>query len=168
VIAFQWPGWNELLIPDQPFLEMFVRGSVIYLVLFILFRSIRRQSGSITVSDLLLLVLVADASQNAMTGDYRSLPNGIVLLGTLFFWDYTINWLSYRFPKMGRFVHPPPFPLIQQGRFMKQNLKREMITEDEIKSHVRAEGIAEIADVEMAYLEGNGQISVVPKKGHAK
>jgi len=79
-----------------------VRGSVLYNALFILLRFIRkRQAGALGISDLLLITLLADASQNGMTGEYKSLSDGIVLVSTIIFWNYAFDWLSFKSPNSG-------------------------------------------------------------------
>src|SRR5688572_25946632 len=84
--------WNKIFIPDTPLLEIFVRGSIMYLALFFVLRFVlKRQAGSVGITDLLVVVLMADAAQNAMADDYKSLPDGLALIGTLVFWNYTLE-----------------------------------------------------------------------------
>ena len=72
-----------------------VRGTAAYLFLFVLLRLTKRQTGSLSVSDLLVLVLIADAAQNAMAGDYKSLPDGLILVSAIVFWSFALDWLGY-------------------------------------------------------------------------
>jgi len=74
------------------------------LALFLLLRLVlKRQSGNMGVTDLLVIVLIADAAQNAMASDYKSVPDGLLLVSTIVFWSYALDWLSYHFPRFGRF-----------------------------------------------------------------
>src|SRR5262245_11454559 len=93
--------WNAFLIPTHSILEMVVRGSAIYLALFAFLRFLgRRQSGTMGTADLLMIVLIADAAQNGMANEYRSVTEGVVLVGTILAWDFLIDWLSFRFPAL--------------------------------------------------------------------
>ena len=88
--------------------ELILRGSVIYLGLVLTFRFVlRRDVGSMGLPDILFIVLIADASQNAMAGEYKSITDGAILLGTLVFWNVALDWLSFRSPVFRRFIEPP-------------------------------------------------------------
>ncbi|MCX7094361.1 MAG: hypothetical protein NTY50_13050 [Methylobacter sp.] len=108
--------WKAVFLPDTPLLEIIIRGSAMYLALFILLRVIlKRQSGTLGITDLLLITLLADASQNGMAGNYQSLPDGIVLVSTIIFWDYALDWLSFKSTRFQRLIEPPPLLLIKNG-----------------------------------------------------
>src|SRR5881409_2972210 len=84
--------WKNVVLLIIPLIEIILRGSVMYLSLFILLRVIlKRQGGTLGMTDLLLIVLLADASQNAMAGEYKSLPDGIMLVATIVFWSYALD-----------------------------------------------------------------------------
>src|SRR4029434_26998 len=105
--------WKMIFIPDVSVLEIFLRGWMMYLAIFFLLRIVlKRQTGTLGMTDLLLITLLADASQNAMAGEYRSLTGGLLLVGTIIFWNYALDWLSFRFPRVERLIEPPPLPLI--------------------------------------------------------
>jgi uncharacterized membrane protein YcaP (DUF421 family) len=155
--------WKAIFLPDVPLLEIILRGTIMYLVLFALLRVVmKRQTGSLRMSDLLLITLIADASQNAMSGSYTSIPDGIVLAGTILFWSYAFDWLSYRFPWFRKITEPPPLPLIEEGKLLRRNLRSELITEDEVKSQLREQGLEDWAEVKQAFMESDGHISVIP------
>ncbi len=157
--------WSRVLIPDTPLLEIVVRGSIVYLTLFCLLRLVlKRQAGSVGMTDLLVLVLIADAVQNAMGADYRSVPDGLVLAGTLVFWNFMFDWLGYRYPSIERFIHPPPLPLVKNGRMIRKNMRKELVSEDDLMSWLRKDGIEKLSQVKAAFMEGNGKISIVKKK----
>jgi uncharacterized membrane protein YcaP (DUF421 family) len=154
--------WESIFLPDVHLFEMILRGSVMYIALFVLLRIIlKRQTGSLGMTDLLLITLIADASQNAMAGEYKSLPDGIVLVGTIIFWSYTLDWFGYKFPWFGRFIEPPPLPLIKEGKLLRRNMRRELITEEELMSQLREQGLDDFGKVKEAYIESDGRISVV-------
>lgn len=154
--------WAKVLMPGTPILEIVVRGSLTYLALFLLLRVVgKRESSDVSVTDLLVIVLIADAAQNAMAGGYTSVPDGILLVTTIIFWSYALNWLGYYLPWVERLVHPPPLPLIRDGQLYRRNLRRELITEEELWSQLREQGVEHLEDVKLAFIEGDGSISVI-------
>ena len=158
--------WTHTFAPQTPILETILRGTLVYLSLFILLRFIlKRESGAVGITDLLVVVLLADAAQNAMADDYRSIPDGLVLVLTIIFWAHTLNWLGYRFPAIQRFVHPPPLLLVKEGQMRRRNMRRELITEDELMSMLRQQGLEDLAEVKKAFMEGDGRISVIMMNG---
>lgn len=143
-------------------LELIVRGTLLYWFLFLLFRFVlRRDTGSIATADILLLVLIADASQNAMAGGYGTVAEGLVLISTLAAWNWLLDWVAWRFQALARFVEPRPLHLIRHGRVLRANLRRELMTVDELHSKLREQGVEDIAQVKSAYMESNGSISVI-------
>jgi hypothetical protein len=104
-----------------------VNGGV-FVTLFPAAAGLKRQSSNMGVTDLLVVVLMADAAQNAMASDYKSVPDGLVLVSTIVFWSYALDWLSFRFPRFGRFIHLPALELICNGRVNRINLRKELIT----------------------------------------
>ena len=161
--------WARVFMPATPILEIVVRGSIMYLALFWLMRSIlKRVASSISMADLLMVVVIADAAQNGMADDYRSVGDGIVLVMTIIFWNYTLDWLGYHFPAFQRFVHPPPLPLVKDGNMLRRNMRRELITEGELMSQIHEQGLSDLSQVQAAHMEGDGRISVIAKDGHAQ
>ncbi len=142
--------------------ELILRGTCIYWFLFLLFRLVlRRDAGAIGLADILLIVLIADAASNAMGGDYKTISEGMVLVSSLAFWNYVIDWMSFRYPWFARFAEPQVVPLIRHGRLLEANLRREMLTVEELKGQLRAHGVESIRQVKHAFLESDGQLSVI-------
>jgi uncharacterized membrane protein YcaP (DUF421 family) len=157
--------WRELFVPSVSVVELFIRGSIVYLVLFGVLRLLpSRQLGSLAITDLLVVVLFAEAAQNAMARDYTSITDGAVLVGTVIFWSYALNWLGYRFPVIQKFLNPPPLLLVSRGLLLRRNMQRELVTEDELMSQLRHQGIEKLADVKAAYMEADGSISIIQEK----
>jgi uncharacterized membrane protein YcaP (DUF421 family) len=170
MVPFSEVDWAKVFAPETPVLELFVRGSVIYLGLFTLLRiGLKRQTGNVSLTDVLLIVVIADAAQNAMTAEYTSIADGMILAATIVFWGYALDWLGHKVPLIQRFIHPPPLLLVKNGRLLRTNMKKELITEDELMTQLRKQGVDDIADVEAAHMEGDGSISViaVDKEQHA-
>ena len=155
--------WESVFIPSLHIGEIVLRGTIVYLFLFVLLRILRRGAGAIGISDLLVLVLVADAAQNAMASEYKSITEGLVLVTTIVLWDYLLDWLGYRFPGLRPLLRPAPSLLIKNGRVQRRNLAREMITEEELVEQLREQGVASIEKVKESFMEGDGHISVITK-----
>lgn len=160
--------WKSVFLPSLNLGEVIVRGSIVYLFLFVVLRLLRREAGTLSISDLLVVVIIADAAQNAMGSDYKSITEGIVLVSTIAFWDYFLDWLGYKYPSIGRLLHPPPLLLIKNGRLQRHNLRKEMITVEELMTQLREQGIENMQEVEKSYLEADGRISIIKKDSDQK
>jgi uncharacterized membrane protein YcaP (DUF421 family) len=153
---------SDVVAPELPLWELLLRGTLTYLFLLGLMRFVqKRQAGTLGVADLLFVLLIAHAAHNALVGEYHSLTDGAILTTTVLALNMGINWLGFHVPAVGRLIHPPPLELIKDGQENWANMRREFITRDELLSHVRRAGAEDISDVRGAWMEGNGQISVV-------
>ena len=158
--------WAWLVDFKVPAWELILRGSAMYWLLFLFFRLVlRRDVGAVGVADVLLVVLIADASQNAMTGGYTSVAEGAVLVTTLIAWNLAIDWMAFRFPWADRLVEPPPLLVIRRGRVLHKNLRSEMINLEELRGHLRQHGIEKFEQVKSAWFESDGQFSFVKFEG---
>ena len=159
------PHWREMFAPSQAPLEMVIRGTITYLALLIMLRMVnKRQSGNFGLSDMLLIVILADAAQNAMAGEYKSITDGLILVATLVFWNYFLDYLGYRSRFFEQLTHPPPLKLVENGKMLRKNMRREFITEAELMSHLREEGCESVEEVKAAFIEGDGEISVIKRE----
>jgi uncharacterized membrane protein YcaP (DUF421 family) len=92
----------------------------------------------------------------------------MMLVLTIIFWNYTLDWLSFRSEWFRRLIEPQPLPLIRNGTMIRENMRRELITVDELRGHLREQGIEHIGEVARATIESDGRISVVKmNKGRA-
>jgi uncharacterized membrane protein YcaP (DUF421 family) len=145
-----------------PIAELLIRGTAIFWFLFLLFRFvIRRGIGAVGIADVLLLVIVADAAQNAMSGPYTTITEGCILIATIVGWNVLLDWLAFRLPSFRRFAQPHRLLLVDAGEPQQRNLARQFITLEELQSKLRQQGIESLADVKKAYLEGDGEVSVI-------
>ena len=157
--------WGELFRLSVSPLELVVRGTAMYLFLVLLFRVVvRRRIGSVGMGDILLLVIIADAAQNGMAGEYRSITDGFVLVATIVFWTHALDWLIFRFPRLQTILEPPPLLLIADGRVLWRQLRQEHVSEMELRSKLREHGVADPREVAKAYMEPDGQITVIKKQ----
>ena len=146
----------------MPILELILRGSLVYLAIFALLRFVlKRVTGTLNIGDLLIIVLIADASQNAMSAGYTSVTDGLILVATIIFWSYFLDWFAYHFPRFESLLHPPPLPLVKEGQMLARNMRRELISVDELMSHLREQGVTDLKEVKAASMEGDGRISVL-------
>lgn len=156
---------SELIIPSHSVLEMVVRGTVMYLSLMLIMRFVmKRRTGSISLADLLVLVVIADAAQNAFSKNYESITEGLVLVLTVVGWDVALDRLGYKYRWFRHILHSRPLLLVRNGNAIKRNMTREAITMDELMSHIREQGVESLGQVKAAYLEDDGQISVIKKE----
>lgn len=156
-------NWHDMMIPGVALVELIIRGSVMYLVIFGIMRVFRRNQGGLNTADLLVVVMIADAAQNAMSAGYNSVTEGVVLVVTIFAWDFMIDWLSYRFAFMHRLLAPRAVPLVVNGRLMAANLRAEMLTRGDLLAQLREHGVATLEEVKSCALESDGHISVVKR-----
>ncbi|HQG31941.1 MAG TPA: DUF421 domain-containing protein, partial [Deltaproteobacteria bacterium] len=151
--------WNQLLTPTMSLGEVILRGTMIYWFIFLLIRFVmKREASPISIADLLVVVIIADAAQNAMAGSYQSVTEGAVLIVTIFFWNYAIDWLGYHFSFFNRLQNLPPLLLVKNGSILKDNLRKELITNDELMSKLREKGVTDLSQISEVYMESDGQI----------
>jgi uncharacterized membrane protein YcaP (DUF421 family) len=161
--------WSELFALRTPPLEIFARGTVTYLALFALLRFLlKRESGTTGVTDLLVIVLIADAAQNAMAGQYTTITDGVLLVAVIIGWSLVLDAIAYRFPAAARVIRPRPLLLVRNGRIIKRNMRRELVTEAELRSLLREQGIDNLTRVREARMEPDGQISVITTAGYPR
>lgn len=156
---------SELFLPTVPLLETFLRGTGVYLALFAMLRFfLKREAAQIGVTDLLVVVLLADATQNAMAPDYQSITDGLLLVAVIIGWSYALDLLSFRFPLMNRLIKPGKLLLVRNGVALRRNMERELITDDELATALRQRGIADIREVSQAWMESDGSITAISRK----
>ena len=158
--------WSELFIPGGSLAAIAIRGTIIYLVLFTAMRFLpRRTIGQASASDLLIIVLIADAVQNAMADEYRSITEGVLLAAVIIGWALLIDWLDQRFPHL-HISGGKELLLIEDGKLLRHNMSRQLITEDEVLAQLRQHGLESPAQVRKGYIEGDGHFSLLLRGGH--
>ncbi len=148
-------------------MDAIVRGLMVYLFLLILFRIAgRRTLGNITNFDFVLLLIISEATQNAMIGNDYSVTNGFLVILTLVGLDIFFSLMKQRFPSMERYVDGLPLVLVDQGRPLKELMNRARVDEQDILACAREKhGLERMEQIKYAILETNGLISIVPKAG---
>jgi uncharacterized membrane protein YcaP (DUF421 family) len=155
--------WQSLFTPTGSLLEVFIRGTIMYFAMYALLRIFRRQAGTIGIADLLVIVVIADAAQNGMAGDAKSVTEAVLLVSTIVVWDWIIDWMGFKSSLLSRFLEPKKLLLVKNGRLHRANLDSELITDEELMTQLRLQGVGNLDEVERCYLESNGRFSVVRK-----
>ncbi len=152
--------------PAVPAWEIGVRAALVYLAILIGLRlSGKRQIGQMTIFDLVVLLLLANAVQNAMVGPDTSLTGGILAAGILLTLNAALAYLRLQWRPLRALLEGAPTLLVLHGQALEHNLQREGLDEELLKAALREHGIADLREVEMAVLEIDGSISVVPVGG---
>lgn len=147
-----------------PVWEILIRTAVVYLVIFAGLRLLgKRELGQMTVLDLVAILLVANAVQNAMVGPDVSLAGGVIAGLTLLAINASLSALRLRGGLWGRLLEGTPTVLVEDGEFIPPHLRKEGLERSEVEMAMREHGIASVRDVKLAVLETDGSISIVPR-----
>ncbi|MDP9482695.1 MAG: DUF421 domain-containing protein [Chloroflexota bacterium] len=145
--------------------EVAFRTAVVYTFLVIALRiGGKREIGQLSILDLIVLLVIADAVQNAMVGENTTLWGGLVAAGTLLALDKGLKLLAQRSREVKRVLEGEPRLLIRNGKFLERAMREEGIDREELKTAVRSHGLAKVGDVALAVLERDGTISVIPRE----
>jgi uncharacterized membrane protein YcaP (DUF421 family) len=154
--------WHGIFTPKHSLVELVVRGTIMYFVLFGLLRFVlKRQAGGIGTTDVLVIVLLAEVAGNGFAAEYKSVVEGTVLVGTILFWSYMLEWAAQRFPAVERILHAPTLVLVENGKMLRKNMRAELVTKEELMAQLREKGIEDCAQVKRACMEADGMISVI-------
>ena len=155
---------HDLLVPSVPLWNLILRSVIVYIAVLMLLRlSGKRQVANLGTSELVALLLISNAVQNAMNGGDNSLTGGLVLAGVLMVMSFILAALTYFSRDWERFIQGRPTLLIHHGVLQRNNLRRELLNVRELRAQLRKQGIQNIDEVEEAVLESDGYISVVRK-----
>jgi uncharacterized membrane protein YcaP (DUF421 family) len=145
-------------------MDLVLRAVAIFVFLFVLTRVIgKRELSSLQPFDLILLIILGDALQQGLTQDDYSITGAVLVVGTIAVLQVLVSWLSYRFPRARPLIDGEPVIVLQDGRIIERNLKRERLTVEEVAKEARRNQIAHLSDVRFAILETNGTISFIQK-----
>ena len=146
-------------------MDLVVRTVIIFGFLLVLTRVIgRRELSTLEPFDLILLIVVGDALQQGLTQDDYSVTGALIAVGAIATLQVVTSYGSYRFDWLRRVFNGDPIVLVQDGKVLERNLRRERLTVDELLEQARLQQIASLQDVAWAVFEPNGAISFIPKK----
>lgn len=148
-------------------MESVLRAAAIYAFLLMLFRITgRRALSEITTFDFVLMLVIGEATQQALLGDDFSVINAFVVIATLVLIDILLSLFKERSPKVGRFLDGVPLIVVEYGRPLTERLRKARLTEEDILEAARqSQGLERLEQIRFAVLEKNGQISVIPEPG---
>ena len=144
------------------YLKIIFSTTVVYFFIIFALRLFgKKELAQLTTVDLVFILLISNAVQNAMVGPNSTLMGGIVAAGTLFMWDYILKLLLNKFNKLDKMIQGNPILLIYKGSVREDNMKKAKITFEELYEALREHGASEIKEVDLAILERDGNISVL-------
>jgi uncharacterized membrane protein YcaP (DUF421 family) len=150
------PAWNVA-----------VRTAVVYVAVFIGLRLMgKREMGQMTVFDLVVVLLISSAVQNAMVGRDSSLQGGILAAFVLLLVNRGVGYLRLRRSRWGRMLEGTPTVLVENGEFIEPHLRKEGLDRTEVEMSIREHGLDSVRAVQLAVLETDGAISIVPTSSH--
>ncbi len=146
----------------EGYLKIAFSSLAVYMFIIIAIRFFgKKELAQLSIIDLVFILLISNAVQNAMVGSDSSLAGGLVAASTLFIANYILKYLLYTFPKLGNFVQGTEMLLIYKGQLNLANMAKARISHEEILEAVREHGVAEIREVDLAVLEIDGNISII-------
>ena len=145
-------------------MDIVLRGIFVFVFLYVLMRIVgRRELSSLEPFDIILLVILGDAVQQGLTQDDYSLTGAVLAVGTIAILQVGTSWLNFRFPRLRSALDGEPVVVVQDGKPIERNLKRERVTLDDLAEEARKQNIAKIGDVQWAVMETSGEISFIKK-----
>lgn len=147
-----------------PWWELVIRSFIIYAVFFVGLRLFgKRELGQFTVFDLVLVLLVANALQPAITGPDGSVTGGVIIIVVLLLVNRGVATLRAYWPAFDHLVEPPPTVVCEDGKVLEQNLEKEGLSVNDVEMALREHGVEKVSECKLAVLENDGSISVVSK-----
>ena len=146
-------------------MDIVLRGVFVFVFLYVLMRMIgRRELSSLEPFDLILLIVLGDAVQQGLTQDDYSLTGAFLAIGTIAIMQVMVSYANFRFPKLRPVLDGEPIVVVQDGKPIEKNLKRERVTVEDLAAAARQQNIAKIEDVQWAVMETSGAISFIKKQ----
>lgn len=150
---------------ETPLWEIIARGTAVYVALAVVIRVIpKRQTGDLSDNDMIALVIVGALAADGILGDTTAILDVILMIVVVLLLDYFSNLLEYYFPRFRRIAQHAPTLLIHDGQLVKENLRKEKLTEQELVASLRKRGIDDLGRVKQAVLEADGHISVIEQE----
>jgi uncharacterized membrane protein YcaP (DUF421 family) len=147
-------------------MDLVLRSIVLFVFVYVLTRIIgRRELSSLEPFDLILLIVLGDAIQQGLTQDDYSVTGAVLVIGTLALLQVFTSTLSFKFPRLRPILEGEPVIVVEDGRPIEKNLRRERLTVEEIAAQARTQQIESLDDIKWAVLETSGQISFIKKGG---
>jgi uncharacterized membrane protein YcaP (DUF421 family) len=147
-------------------MDIVLRAIFLYVFIVLVLRVLgRRELSSISPGDLVLLMVLGDTIQQGMTQDDYSLTGAVIAVTTLCAMQFAGSYLSFRWPRARRVLEGDPIVIIEDGKLLEKNVRRERMTPDEIAEQMRLQSIASFDEVQWGIIERNGCMSFIKKSG---
>jgi len=157
--------WHNLVSIGSSWQERAVRAVVVYAFLLVAIRIFgRRELGQLTAFDIIVLLTLSNILQNSMIGNDNSVTGGMVGAGVLLSGNLILAFVVSRRPHVERVIEGEPRILIHDGKLQAEQIRKELLTEQDLMSAVRREGLERFEDVHLCISEPNGMISVIPRR----
>jgi uncharacterized membrane protein YcaP (DUF421 family) len=145
-------------------MDLVIRATVIFLFVLLVTRIAgRRELGTLEPFDLILLVVLGDLVQQGITQSDQSVTGTLIVISTITLLSVAVSWVSFRSRPIRRVTEGEPIVLLQDGRTIERNMRRERITRGDIEEQARAAQVRSLDELQWAILEDNGQISCIPR-----
>jgi uncharacterized membrane protein YcaP (DUF421 family) len=146
-------------------MDLAIRTAVIFFFIFLLMRIVgRRELSSLEPFDLILLVVLGDSVQQAVTQDDYSVTGAFIVVSTIALLQVFVSYLNFRVPRLRAVLDGEPIVVIQDGKVIEGNARRERLTLDDIAEAARMQQIASLEDVQWAVLETSGELTFIEKQ----
>jgi uncharacterized membrane protein YcaP (DUF421 family) len=146
-------------------MDVVLRSAVIFVVIWVLMRLLgRRELSNLEPFDIIMLVVIGDFVQQAATQQDLSVTGAVLSVSTIGILTLAFSWLSWRFPRLRPALDGTPLVLVEEGKLLMDNMRRERITIEELAAQARLQRIESIEQVNWAVLETGGQISFISKR----
>ncbi len=154
---------------SNQYVQIVISCLVIYLFIVAAFRLLgKKELSQLSIVDLVFILLISNAVQNAMVGSNTTLLGGLIAAGSLFIFNFLYKQLIFRFPRLSNLIEGEATMIIYNGKLIEKNVKKARITYNEIIEILREHGVSSIEDVDLAVLEVDGNISVLTEKFQRK
>jgi uncharacterized membrane protein YcaP (DUF421 family) len=145
-------------------MDLVIRATVVFFVVFLVTRVVgRRELSQLEPFDLILLVVVGDLVQQGVTQSDESVTGALIVIATIALLSIAVSWVSFRSRRIRVITEGEPIVLVQDGRPIERNMRRERITLEDIQEEARQAQIASVAELRWAILEDGGRISCIPR-----
>lgn len=147
-------------------MDSIIRGTIVYLLLFVVFRlSGNRTLAQTTSFDLVLLLIISETTQQAMVDGDHSVTNGVLLILTLVGWSILFSFFKEWWPAFNRWANGVPMLIYDRDHFLEDRMQRARVDKEEVLHAARqSQGLRSMEEVEFAVLEASGDITIIPKR----
>lgn len=155
-------SWADVFLPSVPIWELLLRGSIIYLSVFIFMRIVGgRPVGELNTADLILVLIISEAASAGLAGNAHSISDSLIVVAVVIAWGVLLDFVGFHWKWAENVLKPKPKRLIADGVLNRQTAQRELLTRSETLTQLREHGFAQISEVYRAYVEPDGRISVL-------